>query len=380
MSDCFSPRKVASRISTDLFKQLLQQQGIDSMVNYCDSATEYRYLSSEGKVQIDSTLYEIHSVASDIATFEELTTLRHELEIDMPPEMLERTVYDQTTWICLNRPDVWNRVCRFSHADRIAPSHWFVVNINRDIFDPFPDSEIPNVDLLATKIGEFQRERDGRGQYATAEYILRNGNDEYYFIYLSDYQRHKTECLKGVFKHNVINRDAVEIIFVFHRDTRTLEAKLLAGDRKDKLAVCNIWAVIVKNCSADSISRQRTLDQLSQVLSPNFKFAIDPSGKIRSAKLVQLRMSILNRRNSKRTFEEKDGDILQRMNLEINQTQLPRDQWVVEKIVIAFTLANEFKRSKSQQVTVTMDGNNIADKNPLVQNLLRNYLKEHNLA
>lgn len=68
------------------------------------------------------------------------------------------------------------------------------------------------------------------------------------------------------------------------------------------------------------------------------------------------------------------------MEQEINQKALPKKNRIIEYVVIQYQLADEFGRSKSQQLKVSRDGNDILDKNPAVQNILRESLVRWQIA
>ncbi len=389
MCDSFSPKKAVNRFMPELFSRFFEQNLVPLDVDWnapkrrynVDVFLAYLALDDKVKARIEPILYEIHTVASNIGTGEHIHRLLGQEGVALPEDMAGQTVHNQTLWVYLNAPHVWDRISRFAYADKVTPSLWFSTAIEPDPeTPPFPDNENPDTDLLAHEIGERLKMRDGRGKYAQAEYFLRNGRDEYYFVFLDDYNKHKTECRGGHFIHDAVNYDSVEVVFVFHRDTRQLEARLLSGDRREKMEFCDIWAKCVKNCHAAGVDAAKPAYRVDRVFQPGFRFTADPDGKMVSARILRLCMSVLGCPGSKRVYEEKNGDINEKMEQEINQKVLPRKNRIVEYVVIQYQLADEFGRSKTQQLKVSRDGNDILDKNPAVQDILRESLVRWQIA
>lgn len=389
MSDSYSPKKAVNRLMPKLLSKFLEKNDITLGIAWdapkrryaMDAFMAYVELTDEEKARIEPTLHEIHAVALNIGTGENIHKLLGQEGVALPDEMREQTVYNQTMWVYLNVSQVWDRVARFAYADKLSASHWLTTGIVSDPCDPpIPDNEAPDTDLLAREIGDRLKMRDGRGKYAIAEYHLRNGKEEYYFVFLDDYNKHRTECRAGAFDHNAIDHNSLEMVFIFHRDTRQLEAKLLSGDKKEKLDFCDVWARCVKNCRVAGLDIRKPAYLVDRFIEPEFQFTGDVEGKIVSARLLRLCMSVQGCPGSKRVYEEKQGDIFEKMEQEINHKVWPKKNRVVEYAVIQFQLGKEFGRSRSQQLKVSRDGHDIPEKNPAVQELLRNSLERWQIA
>lgn len=389
MCDSFSPKKAVNRFMPKLFHQFFEQNQVHLDVDW--NATKRRYntnvflayiaLDDNVKARIEPILYEIHTVASNIGTGEHIHQLLQQEGMALPSDMTEQTIHNQTLWLFLYAKNVWDRISRFAYADKVANSLWFSTAIESDANElPIQDNENPNTELLAHEIGERLKMRDGRGKYAQAEYFLRNGKEEYYFVFLDDYNKHKTECRGGHFIHDAVNYDSVEVVFVFHRDTRQLEARLLSGSRQEKMVFCDIWAKTIKNCHAVGMNTAKPSYMIERLLDSDFQFTSDGDGKIVSARILKLCMSVLGCPGSRRIYEEKDGDINEKMEQEINPKVLPKKKRVIEYVVIQYQLADEFGKSKSQQLKITRDGHDILDKNPAVQTILRESLVRWQIA
>jgi len=391
MCDSFSPKKAVNRFMPKLFSQFFEQNLVQLNVDWNANTPKRRYntnvflaylaLDDNVKARIEPILYEIHTVAANIGTGENIHRLLQQEGVTLPPDMVEQTIQNQTLWVYLYAKNVWDRISRFAYADKVANSLWFSTGIEPDGDEPpIPDNENPDTELLAHEVGERLKMRDGRGRYAQAEYFLRNGIDEYYFVFLDDYNKHKTECREGHFVHDAVNYDSVEVVFVFHRDTRQLEARLLSGNRQEKMDFCDIWAKCIKNCHAAGMSVSKPTYMVDRIFEPDVQFTGDNEGKMVSARILRLCMSVLGCPGSRRVYEEKNGDINEKMEQEINQKALPKKNRIIEYVVIQYQLADEFGRSKSQQLKVSRDGNDILDKNPAVQNILRESLVRWQIA
>ena len=176
-----------------LFSQFFEQNLVQLNVDWNANTPKRRYntnvflaylaLDDNVKARIEPILYEIHTVAANIGTGENIHRLLQQEGVTLPPDMVEQTIQNQTLWVYLYAKNVWDRISRFAYADKVANSLWFSTGIEPDGDEPpIPDNENPDTECLAHEVGERLKMRDGRGRYAQAEYFLRNGVDEYYLL------------------------------------------------------------------------------------------------------------------------------------------------------------------------------------------------------
>lgn len=389
MSDCFSPRKFIHRTGNDLLGAFLGSHGISLDLSMFAKARQrdnavfdsYQRLDDCSRLRLEANMTEIHKVTGSLEAGATLHKRLVEVGIELPEDLSEASVHDQAVWAFLYARKAWDGLAKYAFADRLPDSVWTKMMLPPLEKQKIADSDNPDLVSLTQVLSAYLNNLDGRGKYAKPDFHLRNGMDEYYFIYMNDYNNVKTECRQGQFDHSAINFDAIEMVFVFHRQTRQLEAKFPKGlDKRHKEDLCELWARTVKGCTLDGREKNVPVHCIERILQEPCAFTPDEDGKIVSAHLHTLCISIRGRQGSRRIFEEETGDIYECMTRELNQNVLPLTLCQVEYIRIRIRLADEFGTSRRQTIKVTPDGSDVLNKNPKVQDVLEAALVRWNIA
>jgi hypothetical protein len=114
----------------------------------------YLALDDNVKAKIEPILYEIHTVASNIGTGENIHRLLQQEGVTLPPDMVEQTIQNQTLWVYLYAKNVWDRISRFAYADKVANSLWFSTGIE-------PDATTADSETKRILTRHFSRMRSG---------------------------------------------------------------------------------------------------------------------------------------------------------------------------------------------------------------------------
>lgn len=369
----YNVKNTVRRIKPGLFSELLSRHGISMNINWNASPYNYRrdvfmaysLMDSNEKMNLEPDLVEIGTFASWAGASEAIIRSLGSVSLSLPPEYAEENVLNQAAWLYLEHPEIWTDIDIYAPIDRVKKNRWFLADVERKLIDPFPDSRNPDIKQLESELSSYIQGHQGRGKFLEISYQVR-GDDEYYMIYLNDYNRFITTCENGEFNHEAISTKAAHLAFVYHRTTFQLEAFLPGFIRKEKVEMCNIWAQIVKNSYIVGAERTKYVYDLSPILDPDFVFSTDDEGLLESAMPIGIRVSVKGYPTSRQIFMEKDCSIYKRMEEAIKNHILTRDNRVVEWLDVRTILAKEFGRSRFQTVRFTPDGHNILDLNSKV--------------
>lgn len=383
MNDSFSPKKSIRRTSRGLMRQFFDNYMPDAKVDWdaapkaYENSAFFAYLGHAAHAEAEVALDEIHAVAVKAATGENLHSLlkQENISVDERLNLECDTVHSFAMWTYLNAPEkIWDRIAKFAYIDKIGDSLWFAADLEPGE-DSLPDDGEPDLGPLKKALSDYIYPREGRGSNIEAEYYLRSANDECYVIHFDDYNRGKTEYRDGKFNHRAINYDSIEMVFVYHRNQHRIEARLINGDRRSKLELCDIWANTVKKRSVRGIADNKPVFALDHTISPSFSFSTGDDGAMISARMTEIGVSFRGCRGSHRVYKEEDGNIYEKMTSELSASALPMACSVVDHIVIKIVLADEYKRSKNQTLRIFRNSCNLQDKNPAVHGILQEAMK-----
>lgn len=388
MCNSFNVKKTVSRIKPEFFAQIVSRHEIPMAVDWTLSPYRYKQdvfqaylaLDDEHARKLEPELVEISNFADWAGAGEVIVKTLQAENIAMPQDCADDTMLNQTAWLYVNHPDLWERLGKFAHIDRAGKSRWFLVSVQNGLEPALPDTDAPDTEALKREIGPYILGHQGRGKFIDITFELRNSGDEYYIVSLSDFKRHETICSDGIFEQDHISKRAATMVFVFHRETRQLEALLPNFSRNEKIALCDKWARVVKNCYITGAEKDKPIYDLSPLLDRNFVFTPDEDGYLESALPTGLCISVRGCPNSKRIYLEKNCNIFDCMEQEMNQRVLPRHARSVEWIDVKVRLSEEFGRSRSQTIHFTPDGHNILDLNAKVHAPLIKIVNGWNIA
>ena len=180
---------------------------------------------------------------------------------------------------------------------------------------------------------------------------------------MDDFKRHITTCDAGKFDHEAISLKTAQIVFVYHRAMRQVEAFLPGFTKKEKLDLCGIWARVIKNAYVAGADRGKPIYDLTPVLNPDFVFEKDEDGFIVDAMPIGIRLRVLGWPGGRQTFQERTRTIYVQIEEAIQNHTLTRDNRIVEWLDVRVKLSREFGRSRYQTVRFRPDGHNILDLN-----------------
>lgn len=372
MCDGFNVKNTVRRIKPDLFSALLSRHSLSMSVNWKASAYKYKndvfmnYMLMEDADHriIEPELVEIGTFAAWAGASEAIIRSLEAQGLSLPPDYMEETVLNKAVWVYLEHPELWESLGTFASIDRVRKDRWFLADVEPYLIEaPFPDSEEPDLEMLKGELAPYIQGHQGRGKYLDIAFELRNGEDEYYIIDLNDFKRHITTCEDGEFDHEAISTKTAQIVFVYHRALKQVEALLPGFSKKEKLDLCNIWARVIKNAYIVGAEPNKPLYNLSPVLDPDFVFALDEDGYIVEAMPVGIRLCVRDCPGSRQIFLERDRSIYVQIEEAIRNHTLTRDNRIVEWLDVRVILSREFGRSRYQTVRFRPDGHNILDLN-----------------
>ena len=372
MSDGFNVKNTVRRIKPDLFSALLSRHSISMNVDWNASAFKYRndvfmnYMlmdDADHKI-IEPELVEIGTFAAWAGASEAIIHSLEAQSLSMPAAYAEETVLNKAAWLYLEHPELWESLGTYAAIDRVRKDRWFLADVEPYLTEPpFPDTQEPDLEILKGELAPYIQGHQGRGKYLDIAFELRGNEDEYYIIDLDDFKRHITTCDDGKFDHEALSLKTAQIVFVYHRSMKQIEALLPGFSKKEKLDLCNIWARIVKNSYVVGAEPNKPMYDLSPVLNPDFVFALDEDGYIVEAMPVGIRLCVRDCPGSRQIFLERDRTIYVQIEEAIRNHTLTRDNRIVEWLDVRVKLSREFGRSRYQTVRFRPDGHNILDLN-----------------
>ena len=382
MSDPFSPRKTLYRLSDGAVSLLFTHFGLDPVDTEGLSHKhrvemlfrQYSQLDEKTRLPLEAALSDIHRANSSLRTDTNLRALLAEAGCEVPPEWTQ-SPYDLSAWSYVNNPSAWEKAARFIYADAVSQSHWTKTRLQSAEFQTIPDTDTPDLVRLAKALATYIFRLDGRGRYAQAHFDLRGGDAEYYFVFLSDWNNIKTECHAGEFDHCAINYDAIQVVLVYHRATRVLEATFPQGvEKAKKLELCNIWAKLMKGCRLEDTALECPPHALDQFMEGAVPLLPDHERKMVDARVVEVCFSVRGRHGYRHVVTDQSGNLWHDIDQHLNHDALPSCICRVEYVKIALTLDRSYGTSSRQTLRITPDGDNISDKSPKVRELLKELL------
>jgi len=369
MCDSFNVKKTVNRIKPELFSKIILTHHIPMNVDWEQSLYQYKqdvfqaYLNLEEKDArlLEPELAEIGNFANWVGAGEAIIRSLQIANIKMPEEYREDTVLNQTAWLYINYPDLWEQIGKFARIDRVGTPRWFLSDLQYGLEKPYPDTDTPDLEKLKTEIRQYIVGHQGRGQYMNITFELRDGCDEYYIIDLNDFKRHEITCVDGVFDYDCVSRKTATIVFVYHRKSMQLEALLPNFSRNEKIELCDIWAHVIKNGYVSKAEKEKSIYNLNPILYRDYVFTPDDEGLMVSAMVTGLCTIVRGDPGSKRVYYEKICNIPDKMDKEVDQKVRSRESCDVVWVEVRVLLCEKFKRSRVQTVHLTPDGHNILD-------------------
>lgn len=389
MSDIFSPRKNLFRFSDKAVSLLFGHFGVEPVCTKGLSRQkrteslfqQYSRLEESVRLPMEAAMSEIHQANTSLRANSSLRAILEAAGCTPDGEWAECNPYDLSVWAYVKCRAAWEKAARFIYADAVSQSHWTRTRLQPVEAQMFPDTDSPNLGPLESALSQYLIRLDGRGRYAQAHFDLRNGDTEYYFIYMSGWNNIKTECHAGQFDYSAINHDAIDAVFVYHRGTRVLEATFPHGVEKAKrLELCEVWAKLMKGCRLEDNALVRPPHSLDQFMTGAVPLVPDHEHKMVDARVVEVCFTVRGRHGYRHVVTDQSGDLWRDLDQHLNHDALPSCICRVEYVKIALTLDRSYGTSSRQTLRITPDGDNIGEKSPKVQALLKDLLAAWGIA
>lgn len=339
----FNPKQVLRQISNPLKKALFERQGHAlpiawdqiTAVQSDDVFHAWQALADGPRKKIEIILHDVY----ELATEEGVRVLieegqHHGLDLAEDLEMLDSR-FDKAMWVFLNHHEIWNAAVMFARADNIAGGRSWTKRGDMPAVDP-GRSEV-EIEKLESALSAFYRERQGRGHHCKVEHFRRGGEQDYYFVYLSDYaDTYINFDEKGEF-HRTPERRAFEIVFAYERAAGALEM-FAKGGKKVVEPLQRIFARVILGHNLPPADPNAPPYALDHLMDRGFGFPTDPEDGIEEVALRRMRISIVGNRR-RRILLEPDAEtgreaIYDMLERDLNRAKLPRSILHVTKATI----------------------------------------------
>jgi hypothetical protein len=378
----YSHKRVFRAVSNQLLEKFFEEGGYELEVNWNGSGKclvkeifeQFILLPEMKRAILETALHEIHDVASyddNIVTIRKETSKRN---ITLPDDFFNWKNYDMVMWIYLNRKDVWDSIVRFAHADRLPKRSW-TASIG------FPKQRAgftdDNYDDLKKAITAYFFHKEGRGKYCHIEYFERGNELEYYFVYLNNFTNVSMHWKEEDDFELMPDRRSFEIVFIFNHQDGKLELNF-QGDRKVKETLQLIFSKTFFGLNIELNPEDKPAYKIECLKDRSFNLSITPEDEIEEASVQALAISIVGCPGSRREYEEKNGNLYDAMDKEINTDNLPESLRRVEKAKLHFLLEG-MGRSNSQTINITRNSCDLKNKPEKVRGILEKCLRSSGL-
>lgn len=338
----FNPKRVLRQISNPLKKAFFERQGhplpiawdqiTDTQID--DVFSAWQMLPDDPRKQIEIVLHDVDEMAANEEGVRILVEEGQYRGLDLAKDLEAMdSRYDKAMWVFLNHHEIWNAAVMFARADSISYGRSWTKR--GDIPVVVPGTSKDDIQRLEDALSAFYRERQGRGHHCKIEHFPRGGEQDYYFVYLSDYaDTYINFDDKGAF-HRTPERRAFEIVFAYERSAGTLEMFAKGGKKViDPLQRIFSRAILGQNLPpADPNAHPYALDHL---MDRGFGFPTDPEDGIAEVSLRRMRISIVGNRR-RRILLEPDAEagreaVYDMLERDLNRAKLPRSILHVTKV------------------------------------------------
>lgn len=340
----FNPKRVLRQISNPLKKEFFERQGQSLPVEW-DRLTNiqidevfhaWQALPDGPRKQIEIVLHDMDEMATEDGGLRVLIEEGQYRGLDLAKDIEAMdSRFDKVLWVYLNHPEIWNAAVMFARADGISAGRSWTKRGDMPVAEPKRGKK--EIEKLALALSAYYRERQGRGHHCHIEHFQRGGEQDYYFVYLSDYaDTHINFDEKGELQRTP-ERRAFEIVFAYERAAGSLEM-FAKGGKKVIEPLQRIFSRVILGKDlppADPNERPYRLDHL---MDRGFGFPTDPEDGVEEVALRRMRVSIVGNRR-RRILLEPDEElgreaIYDMLEQDLNRARLPRSILHVTKVTI----------------------------------------------
>ena len=384
----FNPKRVLRQISNPLLKEFFERQGHPLDVEWDSiSNTQVDSIFNTWQRLPDGPRKDIEIIFHDVDAMVNEDGLRviieegnyHGENLGPLLEQMESR-HDTAIWTFMNYPSIWAAALVFAKADSLSSGRYWVKRSNLPQEKPGTDEE--TLRTLQSAMSAFYRERQGRGHHCRIEHFPRGSNQDYFFVYLSDYADTYINFDDGGNFQRTPERRAFEVVFAYDCNSGSLEM-YANGGKKVIGPLQRIFSRVVLGQDLDAEDLNNTPYQLDGLLDRNFSFPTDPEDGIEEVCLPSLRLSVLGRKRSRITLEadpEKGpSSIYEMLEEDLNHSRLPRSVLQVTRATFNLKL-NGNGRGRSLTFSVSYPNYcNLKSKRDEQRELGEKYLRRWNI-
>ena len=297
----------------------------------------------------------LRAVADIVGSDQNFETLRERLAAHGSPVEYPKTLaeaYSVAVDALIGHPEAWREAQYFVRADSLQERRWHV-------FDVVSGSGAPDADPAPSALVELARAVRGTwnhgsfdlGRTVKFSYALRGGRYEYYVAEVDDYPRDSRECVGGRFVSRMVS-PVCGIVLVYDREARTLRAGTTVPLVKAP-SIAENWARVVKGVELRGRQRQDARPILENAVDPSRPLALDPAGRVLSAKRTFVQAVRFGKSTRKLSCEDGEGDALDGFVEDIVGKGLSLEDYEFKKVKIALVLRSPNGMPKNVTVTVT---------------------------
>ena len=177
--------------------------------------------------------------------------------------------------------------------------------------EPTPRIDRSSRQQLGESVAAYFRRKDGRGHGRPQVEHYDSGGKLYWFVYCQDYAKTSSEFdEEGTFDWKT-RFPAFEIIFVYHRQSRSLDLFAPGSSLVTVKALQQIWADAVLQGDLGTGAKGGAAYGLEALKRRGFPFHLDPADGIEEVRLNRLRLSLPR-------DKEDEKDVNPRLTVEVN--------------------------------------------------------------
>ena len=346
MAQQYNPKRVLRQISNPLLKEFFEGQGHPLEVNWDNLGPrkveplfeQFHKIPENERRRIEITFHDAHDLAAGdwIKVIIEEAARQGE---DLIPLLLPmESRYDKALWTCMNRPRVWEAAVRFAKADSLA-RYW---DRRGDIPQLEPKTGEAALRQLEDAVSAFFMQQQGRGQRCKVEHFPR-GEQDYFFIYLSDYPStyESWDDRDNLVPH--IERRAFEVVVSYDRTAGTLDM-YAKGGKKVREPLQEIFSRVILGKDLQPEDGSKRIFDLGGLLRRDFPFDYDPADGIRGVSIWAMRVSVLGNPRKKINIEVNPDDgpqaIYDSLEHDLDKENLPMSVLRPDYVKLHFELDN----------------------------------------
>lgn len=290
-------KQLLGHLSPTLFRDYLETRGVRTDFEW-DKLPRKRYgkelfelwksLPAPDQQKLEPDLCDIASFAKErgvkgmIQTAAGLGVALHD-ELEVYESMQDKVLHVMT-----RHPHLWQQMVCFTELDLMATTRYW------HTFPGLPKREIEDVDArrlqLETRVAEFFLNHDGTGRDHASQHMVRCGNIDYFFIYLSSYSESDLAVSmpdRVIAEH--VRTPVFDVVFAYHRQSGLLEMMARGGKRVTQ-PLLRIFCKEIFGIEPPTITDDQEPFQLNLLLNQMLRIQPSPGDGLRSVVLRSLRL------------------------------------------------------------------------------------------